>query len=47
MAKGQMKSNKETRKPKKDKAAKSPGGTSSFTTQMKSATDANAPKGKK
>jgi hypothetical protein len=47
MAKGQMKSNKETRKPKKDKAKPAAGGTSSFTTQMKSATDANAPKGKK
>jgi hypothetical protein len=47
MAKGQMKSNKETRKPKKDKAAKAAGGASSFTTQMKTATDANAPKGKK
>jgi hypothetical protein len=47
MAKGQMKSNKETRKPKKDKAKPAAGGTSSFTTQMKSATDATAPKGKK
>jgi hypothetical protein len=47
MAKGQMKSNKETRKPKKDKAAKAAAGGSSFTTQMKSATDANAGKGKK
>ena len=47
LAKSQMKSNKETRKPKKDKAKPAAGGTSSFTTQMKSATDANAPKGKK
>jgi hypothetical protein len=47
MAKGQMKSNKETRKPKKDKAAKPAAGSSSFTSQMKSATDANAGKGKK
>jgi hypothetical protein len=47
MAKGQMKSNKETRKPKKDKAAKPAAGSSTFTSQMKSATDANAGKGKK
>jgi hypothetical protein len=47
MAKGQMKSNKEVRKPKKDKAAKPAAGSSSFSTQMKSATDANAGKGKK
>ena len=46
MAKGQMKSNKESRKPKKD-AAKPAGGASSFSTQMKTATDSNAPKGKK
>lgn len=47
MAKGQAKTNKEVRKPKKDKDKPAAGGASSFTTQMKSATDSNAPKGKK
>ena len=43
MAKGQVRSNREVRKPKKDKAEKSATPTSTFTTQLKGA-EASAPK---
>jgi hypothetical protein len=43
MAKGQVRSNREVRKPKKDKAKPSTAPVSSFTTQIKGA-EAAAPK---
>ncbi|MCO5733489.1 hypothetical protein [Rhizobium sp. SSA_523] len=43
MAKGQVRSNREARKPKKDKEKPSTAPVSSFTTQIKSA-EASAPK---
>ncbi|MGE6741558.1 hypothetical protein ACQKGC_14900 [Allorhizobium pseudoryzae] len=43
MAKGQVRSNREVRKPKKDKAKPSTAPVSSFTTQIKSA-EASSPK---
>jgi len=44
MAKGQKKSNKEIRKPKKEKGAAAPDAT--FANQIKSAANANSPSGK-
>lgn len=47
MAKGQVRSNKETRKPKKDKVKASDAPKTSFTTQLKDASDRQVSKGKK
>lgn len=44
MAKGQQRSNREVRKPKKDKEKPSSAPVSSFTTQMKSAEASNPKK---
>lgn len=46
MAKGQVRSNKETRKPKKDKVKPSDAPKTSFTTQLKQASDTQVSKGK-
>lgn len=44
MAKGQKRSNKEVRKPKREKVAAQP--ETSFANQIKTAANANAPRGK-